>query len=249
MPPSAISRTLMPRRSKPMMKLADKSRNHHRNAIKTFLRWCGDESENLLGEVQLTKLLKAKGMEADEIDETDPEFYRPDALQKLLDAADEELRPVIALRAFAGLRMSEALRIRWEEVYKREGYVTIDARIAKGRYRRIVRVLDSLAAWLAPYREHTGRWTCKHPKSSPRKRGPKVQPTVGLRPPSGRTLGRESRAKTNRNQRKLSHLLWAKLWDPTKAGIFTAQPGARGKIACSPSWLPDPQNPRHRRCS
>ena len=55
------------------------------------------------------------------------------------------------------------------------------------------------------------------PEEFAKKTATKVQPAVGLRPPSGRTLGRESRAKTNRNQRKLSHLLWAKSRGPTNA--------------------------------
>lgn len=138
-----------------LTRLADKSRNHHRNAIGTFLRWCVEEK--MLNELQLEKLLKAKRMEKDAIDEMDPEFYRPSDLKKLLDAADEEIRPVIALSALAGLRVTESLRISWESVFKRDGYVTVDARIAKGRFRRIVTMGEALCAWLKPYRKRTGK--------------------------------------------------------------------------------------------
>ena len=141
--------------SKDLMRLADKSRNHHRNAVGTLLRWC--VSEKMLGEPELEALLKSKGMEKDRIDEADPEFYRPADLQKFLDAADEEIRPVIALCGLAGLRTAEALRISFEEVFHRHGYVTVSARIAKGRFRRIVAIGGSLGEWLEPYRQHAGK--------------------------------------------------------------------------------------------
>ena len=43
--------------------------------------------------------------------------------------------------------------------------------------------------------DHTGRWTCKHPKSSPKKRRPKVLPAVRLRPPLRQNLGKKKQSK------------------------------------------------------
>jgi integrase len=73
-----------------------------------------------------------------------------------LDAASDEMRPVIALQALAGLRLQEALRLDWQDVWRVPGHIEVASGKAKTRQRRLVTVCPALAAWLAPYRDRTG---------------------------------------------------------------------------------------------
>lgn len=70
----------------------------------------------------------------------------PDEVRRLLGAAKPELRPYIALCAFAGLRPSEAQRFWWCNDLIGTLYVT--AKSAKTRSHRLVTVLPNLRPWL-----------------------------------------------------------------------------------------------------
>jgi integrase len=132
--------------------LSAKSRNDRRAAVKMFLGWC--VQKDYLAPTH--RLFEAVDFKTEGVDAADIDFYRPKELRDMLDAADAELVPVIALGGLAGLRREEILRLDWADVWRVKGMIEISARIAKGRKRRLVDICPALAAWLRPYRDATG---------------------------------------------------------------------------------------------
>jgi integrase len=127
--------------------------------VKQFLRWC--MAKDYLA--QQHRLFEAVGFKTEETGEGEIDFYRPKELRDMLNAADAELVPVIALGGLGGLRREEIMRLDWSDVWRVPGHVEISARIAKGRKRRLVNVCRALAAWLRPYRNATGQVWGKSP--------------------------------------------------------------------------------------
>jgi integrase len=77
------------------------------------------------------------------------EIFVPLELSELLIHASADVRPCIALAAFAGLRSEEILRLEWSDLDRRPGFVEVAAHKAKTAARRLVPITDNLAAWLA----------------------------------------------------------------------------------------------------
>ncbi len=132
--------------------LGSKSRNDHREIVRQFLRW--SVRQDYLPQTQ--RLLEADGMKAEDVDAADNDFYRSKELRRLLDAAGDDLRPVIALQGLAGLRRDEVMRLTWEEVFAAAGHITVTTSKSKTRQRRLVAIVPALAAWLRPYRQKQG---------------------------------------------------------------------------------------------
>ena len=139
-------------------KLAPKSRNHYRGTIKLFLRWAIKRDYLPANH----RLLEAAGMERETVTGGETGFYRPEELRRLLEADDDTLRPIIALCGLAGLRVQEALRLTWADVFRVPDHIEVSAGKSKTRSRRLVTTVPALESWLAPYRECQGPlWTSK----------------------------------------------------------------------------------------
>jgi integrase len=132
--------------------LAPMTRNNVRAALRLFIRWC--VRQDYLPHD--TRLLDADGLRAEPLEAKPIEHYRPTELKRLLDAAPDEMRPVVALQALGGLRLQEALRLDWSDVWRVPGHVEVASGKAKTRQRRLVTICPALEAWLAPYRGRTG---------------------------------------------------------------------------------------------
>jgi integrase len=78
---------------------------------------------------------------------------------RLLEAADAELVPFIAIGAFAGLRRAELERLDWSDVDLESGLIEVKAVKAKSARRRFVKIRPNLAKWLSPYATHRGNVT------------------------------------------------------------------------------------------
>lgn len=86
-----------------------------------------------------------------------PEIFSPDQLSALLSAASDELRPAIAISAFAGVRSDEVLRLRWEDIKWEDGYIFLTREITKTSRTRKAPLPDNLVEWLKPWRESIGK--------------------------------------------------------------------------------------------
>jgi len=139
--------------------LCAKSRNDRRAVVNMFLRWCMAKGYLSLHH----RPFEAVKMKAEDLDQRGTDFYRPNKLQAMLEAAEEDLRPVIALAGLAGLRRDEILRLDWTDIGRVKGKVEISARIAEGRKRRLVDICPALALWLNPHRKATGPVWVKSP--------------------------------------------------------------------------------------
>lgn len=78
--------------------------------------------------------------------------HTPDQVRQVLDTArraDLDVCRVLAVRYFAGLRSSEAHRIRESDLKLDQGFLEVPASKSKTRSRRLVTIQPNLAAWLA----------------------------------------------------------------------------------------------------
>lgn len=84
------------------------------------------------------------------------EIYTPDEFSRLLNAASEDFLPSLAIGGFAGLRSSEIERLDWNEVHLDERFIQIKKGKTKTASRRLVPIVENLAAWLAPFAKSSG---------------------------------------------------------------------------------------------
>ena len=80
----------------------------------------------------------------------DVTVFTPDEMTTLLHSASPELVPILAIGAFAGIRMAELNRLDWNAVDLDRRFIEIRAGQAKTASRRVIPISDNLAAWLAP---------------------------------------------------------------------------------------------------
>jgi len=137
--------------------LSPKSRNHNRVTVRMFLSWC--VRKDFLAATH--RLFEAHGLKAEPAPSKENDHYRPTELRKMLDGANEELRAVIAIQGFAGLRLDEVLRLDWEDVFGIPGHIEVSKSKSKTKQRRLVTVCPALKQWLAPYRKLKGKVVTK----------------------------------------------------------------------------------------
>ena len=121
-----------------------KSRNHYRATVRQFLQWA--VRKDYLSATH--RLNEADGMTPEIANTSETGIYTPGEFADLLAAADETLRPIIAIGGLAGLRTAELLRLDWADVWRVAGHIEITASKSKTRQRRLVEVCPALAAWL-----------------------------------------------------------------------------------------------------
>jgi len=84
-------------------------------------------------------------------------IFAPAELRRLLAAAKDTFKPVIALQAFAGLRSAEVMRLDWRDVKLSRGHIELGADKTKTAARRLVPISPNLAKWLADHAKKTGK--------------------------------------------------------------------------------------------
>jgi integrase len=131
------------------IQLSPQSVNHHRDKVSSLFEYAvarGYATENPVAKIEKRKVLR-----------TPPSVLAPDQLRSLLNAAPADLQPFLAIGAFAGLRSSEIFVLDWRSVDLTRRIIIIDADKTKTARRRIVKVQDCLAAWLAPLARKEGK--------------------------------------------------------------------------------------------
>lgn len=68
----------------------------------------------------------------------------------LMTAADNSMRAYYAIALFGGVRDEEIQRLDWQKVNLLTGYITIEAKIAKTKRKRLVPITPNMKEWLLP---------------------------------------------------------------------------------------------------
>ena len=84
-------------------------------------------------------------------------IFTPTEVRRLLAAAKDSFKPVIALQAFAGLRSAEVMRLDWRDVKFSRGHIELGADKTKTASRRLVPISANLREWLAEHAKKTGQ--------------------------------------------------------------------------------------------
>jgi len=131
-----------------LSRLCAKSRNHYRATVRQFLQWA--VRKDFLTVTH--RLGEADGLRPEHGNTQEVAIYSSGELAALLEAADDTLRPLIAIGGLAGLRTAELLRLDWADVWRVAGHIEITAGKSKTRQRRLVEICPALASWIEPYR-------------------------------------------------------------------------------------------------
>lgn len=125
------------------LRLSPRSHNNFVRTLRTFFRFAQKHGW-LSKEVDLLEPVEKRSEKR-----TPVEIFTASQLAAILEKASPEVAPCIALAAFAGLRSAEILRLDWDDIERRPGFIEIAAHKAKTATRRIVPISDNLAKWLA----------------------------------------------------------------------------------------------------
>jgi integrase len=80
----------------------------------------------------------------------DVTLFTPEEMTTLLHHAPPHIVPILAIGAFAGIRMAELERLDWKAVDLDRKFIEVRAGQAKTASRRVIPISDNLAAWLTP---------------------------------------------------------------------------------------------------
>jgi integrase len=114
--------------------------NHHR-LISVFLSWSVDRG--------YASLNTAARYNPPTVTADEPGILSVTQVQNLLNAAPVEIVAPLAIAFFAGLRSAEIARLDWRNVDVEHGSITVTAKNAKTRRRRVVAMPYNLKQWLA----------------------------------------------------------------------------------------------------
>jgi len=124
------------------LKLAPRGFNNTLACLRTFFSFTQDRGW-LSKEADLLAGIEKRREKAVPV-----EIFIPTEMSDLLKYCSDDLRPCLALAAFAGLRTEEILRLEWADVERRPGFIEIAADKAKTAARRLVPIAANLAQWL-----------------------------------------------------------------------------------------------------
>jgi len=133
------------------LSLAPRGFNNMLGSIRTFFAFAQERSW-LAREADLLAGIEKRRERAVPV-----EIFTPAEMAELLTHSSADLRPGLALAAFAGLRAEEILRLDWADVERRPGFIEIAADKAKTAARRLVPIAPNLAQWLAVSERSAGR--------------------------------------------------------------------------------------------
>lgn len=131
-------------------KLSGRSRNNYRRAIGTLFKFAQGRGYLAKGELPVAAVAQAKVVEGE------IEIFTVEEMTRLLQHADSDMVPFLAIGAFAGLRHAEVGRLDWSEVRFDDDLIEVKASKAKTASRRLVPMSANLKQWLLPLRKKHG---------------------------------------------------------------------------------------------
>ncbi len=125
--------------------LSPLSKNNYRTTLSGFFSYCYRK--------EYIKTNPIDRVQRNTVKLEEPKIYTVQEISSMLYASKELSleRLYIALGAFAGLRVSELLKVTWDKIHFAEKEIILDASITKTNQRRIVEISDNLLEWLKPY--------------------------------------------------------------------------------------------------
>ncbi|MEY4568757.1 MAG: hypothetical protein RLZZ398_196 [Verrucomicrobiota bacterium] len=132
--------------------LGPTSKNHYRRTLVTMFGYARRQ-----GYLDADKKTAAFLSEAFKVPAKEIQIFTPEEMLQLLLACHAPMLPMLAIGAFAGVRSAEIGRLCWENVKWDRGHIEIAGSKAKTGTRRIVPLSENLKAWLAPWRQETGK--------------------------------------------------------------------------------------------
>lgn len=126
------------------------SRNNHRESLKTLFGFAKARKDLHKDQDEIDAVTLAKQNSGD------IEIFEPAELRLIFKRASSALISFLALGAFAGIRHAEILRLEWKDIRFADGIIEIRPAKAKTASRRTIPMLDSLKAWLEPFRHSNG---------------------------------------------------------------------------------------------
>jgi len=121
--------------------------DNNRRALLQFFNWATKKGYSAKNPVA--------GIEPIKIDREEPQILPLEKARAIMAAAngykEGVLLPYVALGLFAGIRPTELSRITWRNIDLDQKIITLDAKIAKMRGRRVVEMEPNLVAWLLPH--------------------------------------------------------------------------------------------------
>ena len=120
-----------------------RTRNNHLGYVRTFMKWSQGWGGYLpQGDLEIDKIKKY------DVEGVVPDLFTPEEMERLLNEADDSIKPYLAIGAFAGVRSAETLRLTWEDIDLDEKVIKLSASITKTSRRRLAVMPDNLVAWL-----------------------------------------------------------------------------------------------------
>ena len=130
------------------LEVAPGTRNTFRRDIRTLFAFCERRSYCASD--------PAKHTERAQVVDTPPGILTPKQLAALLTACGSDVLPVVAIGAFAGVRMEEIEKLDWSEVNLQSRLIEVTAAKSKTKKRRHAPIQENLAAWLQPLAKVAG---------------------------------------------------------------------------------------------
>ena len=125
------------------IKAGQRTRYDTYTALATYIRWADKKGHLADAELLLNRVTqKGKATEGKR------EIFTAEELRKLMDAAAPNVQTIFALCGFGGLRKSESLRLRWEQIDLDDNVIRLEGEQVKTATRRAVEILPTLKAWL-----------------------------------------------------------------------------------------------------
>jgi integrase len=143
--PSQIRQHIATMKGQNSQPLAARSRENHRRLIVTLFsfasqqRYVSRDTAAEIAEIQGPRVVAPQ-----------TEIFKPEQIQRILNASTGTDRVLLAIGAFCGLRAAELGRLTWECIKWDQQVVVVGADMAKTQSRRVVPLSQNAIAWIAP---------------------------------------------------------------------------------------------------